>query len=288
MALAAVPAGAAAADSSLAPVMRVDFRATGVSGKRPPNIVETRIAATGSLTFNKTPYFDRYESADSAKGKVIVEYDVLTPHPQTIRITLEVTDALYRAVDGGVGADLSVEVIRAVDGDGEALAACPAGRKGTLAVRDGSMIDAYRISIPSCKIGFRQTAKPTANSRVHVTLAGKCLRTTQSRKPVCGSKPVAKTCKLAGGWSQTTETVGSTAWTTSADGKAQESGLGNATGRATLAGSVLTIVWTTADGWGGVYRWTLDKDCAGTGTLSFTKGPRAGDVLESTVRGRPS
>ncbi len=268
--------------------MRVDFRATGVSGERPPNVVETRIAAKGSLLFDSSPYYDQYVSADSATGTVVVEVDVLTPHPQTFRITLKVTGAEYRAVDGGEGADLSIEVVRAVDGDGEALAACPAGKKGVLAVRDGTTIDAYKISIPACKIGIRQSAKPTANSRVHVTLAGKCLRTTAARKPVCGSKPAAKTCKLAGTWSQTTDTVGSTTWRTFADRKAQESGLGNATGRATLAGSVLTITWTTADGWGGVYRWTLDKTCRGQGTLSFTKGPRAGDVVKSTVRGSPS
>jgi hypothetical protein len=99
--------------------------------------------------------------------------------------------------------------------------------------------------------------------------------------------PEEKECTLAGTWSQTTENVGTTTWTTGKDGKAQEAGLGNATGKATFNRSVLTITWTTTNAWAGIYRWTLDAKCSGTGTLSFTKGPRSGEVLKSTVRGTP-
>lgn len=281
-------AGPASPQPGASPVMRVDFRVTAVGGKRPPNIVETRVAGAGSFSFNESPFVAQPTLADSASGKVVVEYDVLTPHPQTIRVTLKLTGVQWLVdEDDNSGASLYVEVVKAVDGDGDTLAACPTRAKDVVHIVEAASV-AYQVVLSSCKIRFGQSAKPTANSRVHVAIVGKCLRTTASRKPLCGKKPAAKSCKLAGTWSDTTETVGSTTWTTSADGKAQESGLGNATGHATLAGSLLTITWTTADGWGGVYRWTLDKTCSGKGTLSFTKGPRSGDVVNSTVRGSPS
>jgi peptidoglycan hydrolase-like protein with peptidoglycan-binding domain len=101
----------------------------------------------------------------------------------------------------------------------------------------------------------------------------------------------APTCHLAGSWSQTTEQVGSTTWSITADGRAQESGLGNASGTATLSGGVLTITWTTTNGYAGVYRWTLNTQCGGTGTLKFDKtapgDTRQGKSFASTVTGPP-
>ncbi len=37
----------------------------------------------------------------------------------------------------------------------------------------------------------------------------------------------------------------------------------------------------------GIYRWTLGPDCRGTGTLTFTNSPRAGQTLQSTITGPP-
>ena len=108
-------------------------------------------------------------------------------------------------------------------------------------------------------------------------------------------------CSLAGSWNQSTPEVGSTTWVIQADGKAQEQGIGNAKGPATLSGGVLTIEWRTDEGtpnnpdddYAGTYRWTLDANCKGEGTLTFTKtGPdpgdgRTGKSYRSTVTGPP-
>jgi hypothetical protein len=103
----------------------------------------------------------------------------------------------------------------------------------------------------------------------------------------------ATACVLAGNWAQTTEEVGSTRWSIEADGTATESG-GNASGRATLSNSVLTIDWTTPTDYAGTYRWTLDASCKSTeGKLTFHRtGPppgdgRTGKSYESTVTGPP-
>ena len=105
------------------------------------------------------------------------------------------------------------------------------------------------------------------------------------------SPAAAAKCRLAGSWSQTTTDVGSTTWVITADGKAQEQGIGNASGTATLVGNVLTITWKTSNGYAGVYRWTLGANCSGTGTLTFTAvapgDQRAGKSFPSTVQGPP-
>ncbi len=58
---------------------------------------------------------------------------------------------------------------------------------------------------------------------------------------------------------------------------------------ASLSGGVLTITWTTADGYAGVFAWTLAPDCSGSGTLTFTKvgagDPRVGKSYPGTVTG---
>jgi hypothetical protein len=96
-------------------------------------------------------------------------------------------------------------------------------------------------------------------------------------------------CQRTGSWSQTTEQVGSTVWTIKENGEAQEQGIGNATGRGDLQGDVLTITWQTSNGYAGVYEWTLDATCTGSGTLTFTEvGPgddRKGKSYKSTVTG---
>jgi hypothetical protein len=106
-----------------------------------------------------------------------------------------------------------------------------------------------------------------------------------------GTSAAPAACQLGGSWSQTTTDVGSTTWSIRADGKAQEQGIGNASGTASLSGNILTITWTTSDGYAGVYRWTLDAQCNGSGMLTFTKvgpgDPRQGQSFASTVDGPP-
>lgn len=94
-------------------------------------------------------------------------------------------------------------------------------------------------------------------------------------------------CHLKGDWRQTTAGQ-SSVWHISSDGQATESGLGTAHGSATLVGDVLTIQSFPSDPtFDGVYKWTLGPDCRGTGTLTFTNSPRAGQTLPSTVIGPP-
>jgi hypothetical protein len=288
--LAILPGPAASQSASESPVMRVDYSFSGVGGKRPPNIVETRIVGKGQLFFTQSPREGKDARADVATGRIVVEYDILTPHPRTVRLTLRVTHAYFvQRASGSMLASLVVRVVKSEDGEGGTIGSCPVGSEGAVGVKASSEQVGYSFSSSRCQLKHGQTATRGANSRVHMTLSPKCLaRTPAAGKPLCSkgtTKPKPKGCKLAGTWSQTTTDVGSTTWTIAADGKAKETGLGNASGTATLAGSVLTITWTTADAWAGVYRWTLTPTCSGTGTLTFTKGPRAGTVLASTVRG---
>lgn len=86
---------------------------------------------------------------------------------------------------------------------------------------------------------------------------------------------------------QTTAGQSST-WTIAADGQAHETGLGSAHGTAKLVDDILTITSFPSDpSFNGVYRWKLGADCSGTGTLTFTNAPRAGQSLPSTVKGAP-
>ena len=128
-------------------------------------------------------------------------------------------------------------------------------------------------------------------SRAAGLAAGLVLAACVSAGMSASASVAGTTCTLAGNWAQTTQDVGSTTWAIQANGDAQESGIGNASGHATLSNDVLTIDWTTSDGYAGVYRWTLAADCTGTGTLTFTKvGPgddRAGKSYPSSVKGPP-
>lgn len=80
-------------------------------------------------------------------------------------------------------------------------------------------------------------------------------------------------CALAGTWSHSTSGVGSSSWTITDSGMATESGLGGATGTASLSGKNLRIDWKTSNGWSGFYEWNLDSDCrSGDGKLVFQSG----------------
>jgi hypothetical protein len=93
-------------------------------------------------------------------------------------------------------------------------------------------------------------------------------------------------CGLKGSWTQTTDQVGTTTWVITAGGKATEGS--TAEGKATLSGKELTITWkSTRSKYEGVYHWTLNENCAGSGTLHFTQKDQ-GDTrqdLHSVVTG---
>lgn len=138
---------------------------------------------------------------------------------------------------------------------------------------------------------FARARKRPSCPRVAVLVAGLVLVACAGAGLATTPAGARTACALIGSWSQTTQDVGSTTWAIDASGNAQEHGIGNASGRATLANGVLTIDWTTSNGYAGVYRWTLDAACKGPGTLTFNKvGPgdgRAGKSFPSTVTGPP-
>lgn len=83
---------------------------------------------------------------------------------------------------------------------------------------------------------------------------------------------IKKPCTMVGTWEQSTEHgIPTTKWTITADGKAKESGGGNAKGDATFTGGKLRIVWTTNDNYAGYYEWDLEDCKSGNGNLVFTK-----------------
>ncbi len=65
------------------------------------------------------------------------------------------------------------------------------------------------------------------------------------------AQPVTTTatvgCAAAGTWVHQTTDIGSTTWTIASGSIAQESGIGNATGQASLSGRSLTITFVASD-----------------------------------------
>lgn len=98
-------------------------------------------------------------------------------------------------------------------------------------------------------------------------------------------KPAAtNTCSFVGRWTHNTPGIGSTYWDATADGKAKETGIGNASGNAKMFGRTLRIDWSHPNGWSGYYEWMLDEKCStGTGFLQFKSG-RTDQVNGSTVK----
>ena len=96
----------------------------------------------------------------------------------------------------------------------------------------------------------------------------------------------AGTCTAVGTRRHQTDDIGSTTWEIQRGGAAQETGIGNATGTATLTGHVLRITFVASDQvTTGSYSWTLNANCQkGSGTLEFTGPPsRVGERHPSTV-----
>jgi hypothetical protein len=289
-------AGAGAASG---PVFKVGFRVTAVGKSRPPNIVETRLAGKGTLLFDTVPDANANARTSSASGLVVVEYDVLTPAVpapvRTERLTLAIDEGVFYQGETASG-NLIYQLVRVFGKvSASSSAACPARSEMILEISRNVETNRsrYLLSLNECRIYHGQIAAIARNSPVQVSIIDSCLRPRSfaavGGKPLCAA--AAATCHLAGTWSQTTTDVGSTTWVITADGKAQEYGIGNASGTATLAGNVLTITWTTSNGYAGVYKWTLGANCSGTGTLTFTAvapgDQRAGKSFPSTVQGPP-
>ncbi len=117
----------------------------------------------------------------------------------------------------------------------------------------------------NCYGPFKILGNAVAHNGVRTTVAS-CTRSAGARKD-CSN--------LAGGW-QNAIPQGRSTWTLRALGggrySATESGMGNATGTATLSGTTLTLDFRTGHVTGR-YQWALDQQCrAGRGTLLFTAG----------------
>jgi len=83
-------------------------------------------------------------------------------------------------------------------------------------------------------------------------------------------------CNIVGVWRHTTPGIGSADWTITSRGdgtyNAQESGLDNASGTATLTGRTLVVTWKSRSGYAGSYQWNLGGNCqSGQGNLTFTQ-----------------
>ena len=107
--------------------------------------------------------------------------------------------------------------------------------------------------------------------------------------PGANASRIAHRCRLAGTWAQWTHDVGLSRWTVAGDGRARERGVGHAAGHARFVGRrVLRIDWNIADGvggvpWSGFYSWRLVDCDNGRGWLTYTRGPRAGEIHPSSV-----
>ena len=189
--VAAVVAGAAAARSLSAPVYGVSFRATALGTAREPNIVRTKFATSGALSFDQSPLEgEPFSSAASAvTGQVVVQLDVLTPLPRTEQLTLAVTDGRSFQLSGSSAGLLYLDVKVTASTTSSHLS-CAVGETGLVAVGRNSKIKrtVVEIRLPGCGIDLGQRATTAPNSRVHVSFFPHCLRTTQAvGQPLCGS-----------------------------------------------------------------------------------------------------
>jgi hypothetical protein len=140
--------------------------------------------------------------------------------------------------------------------------------------------------VPTSEVPGILTSKPQAPPTPSPKATAAATPPGTAQPPAVTPPPAPKPagCVLAGSWSQTLERVGSSVWTIDKTGHATESGLGNSTGTASLAGNTLRIDWTNPNKWAGYYVWTLDTGCkSGRGTQTFTAGPLAGSSRTSII-----
>jgi hypothetical protein len=196
----------AALEGSAAPppkVYRVDFLFTSVGGKRPPNILESRRAGKGKLYLDTGPWANHAAPA-TATGKIVLDWDLIVPTPETVRMELAVTGG--RVVFGlhePFEAALDVKVTKSASTRGTPLE-CGVGETGQAWIADGAARkDEVAIRIGRCHIEQGESALEGKNSRVKVAIVGRCLvgqpnKPTQAGKPFCVT-PLAETVTLSPG-----------------------------------------------------------------------------------------
>jgi len=150
------------------------------------------------LSFDTSPIegepFDGF--VRSATGKVVVEFDVLTPHPRTEQLQLAVVGGGYTthvvSAFGGSVQNPSDDAILSVKVTASTMSACAVGELGEVIVwREPVPLSArVEIDLRECGIRLGYVASLARISRVHVSFAGRCLRTTQAvGQPSCGTSP---------------------------------------------------------------------------------------------------
>ena len=203
--LAAGVTGTGGAAAQKSPVYRVSFRFTSVEQSRPPNIVETRIAGSGTLSFDHSPIEGDPFSASSvsATGKVVVEWDVLSPSPETEQATFSVTSGVYHDEPGSF--EVATVGLTVVSSTSSSYLTCKIG--GTTNIATFRRSTATRralvvMGLPDCgmKRAEGQSAAIGRNSQVQVSFQGHCLRTTAAvGQPTCGSpEPTTLTLTVNG------------------------------------------------------------------------------------------
>lgn len=103
-----------------------------------------------------------------------------------------------------------------------------------------------------------------------------------------GSSVALAQCDVAGQWRMVTQNVGQSIWTFTPQGsdsyRAQEAGLGAATGQAIMYGRAMHMEWQTRAGWSGAVDLIFDASCMrGDGRQVFFKG-RRGSETSSWIR----
>jgi hypothetical protein len=171
-----LPGAAGAAD----PLYRVDFSFTAIGKERPPNIVESRRFGKGTLSFEEVPKEGSLTKADAASGRIVLVYEVLTPHPRTEQLTLKVIGGSYLIHKEVELATISVEVTDSTS------AACSEGANGLVRLARAKL-DVVDVAL-GCGIHEGQRATPGRKSPVRIHLEGACLRPRTSAavgKPLC-------------------------------------------------------------------------------------------------------
>jgi hypothetical protein len=205
----------------------------------------------------------------------------IVPVGTLVPFTVTVTPAGVLVGHGG-RARIELRAVRILPGS--------TNRDVLLKLRSGRVDRLYRCPRTPCTITLRSAAAATWELQAFLLVGkspGATIRGASNRMRTIWHSG----CRLAGVWGQITPGVGPSEWRIDASGRATESGLGGATGNATLNGRMLRIDWDIPSGvggvrWSGVYQWTLDASgrCRGQGTLSFTAGPEAGRTHASEVR----
>jgi hypothetical protein len=199
------------------PAYRVSFDVTGVSKSRPPNIVETRLAGRGVLSFDTSPpTTGDFVEANSASGKVVVEYDILSPHPRTEQVTFALSKSVkpvygVSQASNGTRRNEAVHMHLVVTASTSACAFV--GETATLTVVRDYLHNkvGYNLSVGRCGT-ITVKSGTTRNSRIHVRFSGACLRPHAAAlgKPICGAGSTTTTTTSTRTTTSTTTSTSST------------------------------------------------------------------------------